>query len=422
MHLPRNFPKALVLIAFSAVLPLAAIFFTQIANAQMPGGEMGPTPVQVSTVKQEDVRLWKEYPGRLVAVDYAEIRPQVSGIITEVMFEDGQYVEKDDVLFVIDPRPYEADLKAAKAALLSGQSNYNLAKKELTRGQELVKRDAVSQRIVDERKSRLDLALAEINAAKAQIQQAEINLDRAHVKAPISGRTSRAEITQGNLIEAGLQAPKVTTIVNDAQIYVDFEVDEATYFSHVREQARSKEDEQKIPVEVILGRDNDESVQGVIHTFDNRINPVTGTIRARAIIENENGAYLPGMFAKARIGGAETVSRLMVPAKAVGTDQDRKFVYTIDAEGKVAYNEVKLGDRVGQQRVVLEGLNAGDTIITEGILKLGPGMPVKPAEQKQAQTQTEETAPKQLEAPTSEPEPKSEPEMPEAEDASKQGE
>ncbi len=347
------------------------------ASAQMPGMPQGPMPVVVSIVKPEEVRIWKDFPGRLVAVDSAEIRPQVSGRIIELNFEDGQRVEKEDILFVIDPRPYEATLSQTKAALKAAQSSFTRAMKEFERSKDLIKTNAISQRIYDERRAAKDFAWAEVAGAKATIEQAQINLDYAHVKAPISGRVSRAEITVGNLVEEGPNAPIVTTIVADEQIYVDFEVDEQTYLSYVRGQAKDKEQEGKIPVQIILRGDHD-PIDGVIHAFDNRINAASGTIRARAILENENGALLSGMFAKVRLGSADRKQQIMVDEKMLGTDQSRKFVYVVDDKNTVVYRQVEIGDRSGQSRVVLSGLEVGDKVIAEGLIRIRPGMEVKP--------------------------------------------
>jgi multidrug efflux system membrane fusion protein len=350
------------------------------ADAQMPpGGPQGPMPVVVDVVQPEEVRIWKEFPGRLVAVESAQIRPQVSGRITELHFEDGRRVEKGDLLFVIDPRPYEATLAQAQAALSGAQSGFTRAQKEFERAEELIKTSAVSRRIYDERRAAKDFAWAEIKGAKAAIQQAEINLDYAHVKAPISGRVSRAEITLGNVVEAGPNAPVVTTIVADEKIYADFEVDEQTYLSYVRGQAKDKEAENKIPVQILL-RGGGEPIEGTVHAFDNRINPASGTIRARAVLENEDGALLPGMFARVRLGSAERQKQILIDEKALGTDQSRKFVYVVDENNTAAYRQVEIGDRSGQKRVVLSGLEPGDKVIAEGLIRIRPGMEVEPME------------------------------------------
>lgn len=379
--------------AVVAVLAIGALvgwYAPKQAGAQMPGGEMPPMPVNVNIMQPEEVRIWKEFPGRLTAVDSAIIRPQVSGRITEIHFQDGQSVEEGELLFVIDPRPYEAALSQAKALLQAAQSNYKQAQNDFERAEELVKTNALSERIYDERRARRNFVLAEINGAKATLEQAELDLEYAYVKAPISGRVGRAELTVGNLVEAGPGAPAVTEIVADEKIYVDFEVDEQTYLSHVREQAKDIEQEAMIPVQVVLRGDQDHAIDGVIHAFDNRIDPTSGTIRARAILKNENGTLLPGMFAKVRLGSAERDEAVLVNEKAISTDQDRKFVYVVE-EGAVSYRQISLGDRVGHKRVVKDGLQAGDQVIINGILKLRPGMAVAPTVKESEKAQAPES-------------------------------
>lgn len=366
------------------------------AGAQMPGGPQGPMPVLVNVMQKEPVMLWSEFSGRLTPVDYAIVRPQVSGTITEIKFEDGQHVEKGDVLMVIDPRTYDAAHKEAKANLSTAQNAYALAKVELDRAQGLIESNAISKRVFDERQSAARSALAAVESAKAQVQQADINLDYAYVKAPISGRVGRAELTVGNVAQAaGLAAPMLTSVVSDAGIYADFEMDEQTYLSSIRSGAKDKEQEMLIPVQIMLGGNADQIVEGKIHTFDNHIDPASGTIRARAIFANEDGALLPGMFVKVRLGSPSNEEKIMVTEKAVGTDQNRKFVYVVDDTNTVKYRQVELGDSLAGRRVVLSGLEVGEKVIGEGIIKIRPDMPVKPMspeEMEAMQKQAEEAA------------------------------
>ena len=383
-------PVLAKVIISGAIFLAATIFFISFdlfknAEAQGSGDGMqqGPMPVSVELIGSQDVRIWKDFPGRLVAVDQAEIRPQVSGRITELRFQDGARVEKGDVLFVIDPRPYEATLAQAKAALQAAQSSFSRANKDFKRAEELIKTNAISKSIYDERRAQKDFAWAEIKGAKAAIQQADINLDYAHVKAPISGRASRAEITLGNVVESGPNAPLLTTIVADELVYVDFEVDEQTYLSQVRQQALSTKEESKIPVQIVL-RGDDRPIDGFIHAFDNRINPASGIIRARAILENKDGALLPGMFARVRLGSASSTKQILIGEKAVGIDQDRRFAYVVNDENVVEYRQIEIGERVNSSRVVLSGLSEGEQVIAQGILMIRPGMQVQPMPQEGA--------------------------------------
>ncbi len=354
------------------------------------GGALAPQAMQVSVqvVRPEPVQIWNDFSARLEAFDFAEIRPQVSGTITEVKFQDGQQVETGDVLFVIDPRPYEAAVKQAEAAVNAARNESTLAQKELSRAKELVDKGAVSVRILDERQARARVASANIASARAQLDRAKIDLDYAYVKAPISGRTSRVEVKVGNLVEAGSGAPVLTSIVSTDMIYADFDVDEQTYVRSIRSSVRDPESEKSIPVKLFVEGDGTEYT-GHIDSFDNRIDPSTGTIRARALFENKDGALLSGMFAKVKMGSPVNEEKILVTERAIGTDQDRKYVYVVNGENMTEYREVKIGVSTKGKRVILSGLSAGEKIITDGIIRIRPGMPVDPQISDPQPTQTQ---------------------------------
>jgi len=348
------------------------------ANASAPEAAAPQAmPVNVKVVAPEPVQIWNDYSARLEAVDFAEIRPQVSGKITELRFQDGQDVEEGDILYVIDPRPYKAAVNQAKAELDAAENQSALSWKELSRALELIKTNAISKRILDERASAHDIAEAAVKAAKARLDRAKIDLDYAYVKEPITGRVSRAEIKIGNLVEAGPAAPLLTSIVSTEGIYADFEVDEQTYLKYIRQNARNREAENKIPVKLKLGSD-DLAYEGFIDSFDNQIDPTSGTIRARALFENEDGALLPGMFASVQLGTPDMRDTILLDERAIGTDQDRKFVYIVNDQNMSEYREVKIGESIEGARIIRAGLSNGDRVITEGIIRLRPGMPVAP--------------------------------------------
>ena len=362
-----------------AVITLGAVAFQKSpwgsAAAQMPGGEMPAMPVPVIKAEEKPVQIWKSFSGRLMAVDYVEIRPQVSGNIEKVHFSDGQIVKKGDVLFTIDQKPYQAAVNQAQAVYSGAKNDEAYAQQEFARSQELLKSGAISKQGFDERTNQLKNNKANINAAYAALKSAQVNLDRSTIRAPIDGRISRPEITQGNLVKAE-NAPLLTTIVSDKEIYGDFEVDEETYLAFVRSQSgQSVESEQAIPVKLSLSNDAKE-YQGKIKSFDNKINPSTGTIRARAVFANEDNALLPGMFANVLIGSSGTDSKITVPEKAVLTDQSRKFVYVI-TDGAATYREVKLGATTNHERVVESGLAVGDLVIIDNLMKIRPGAKVQ---------------------------------------------
>ena len=334
-------------------------------------------PVTVETVHPKPIQIWNDYSARLEAVAFSEIRPQVSGTITEVKFEDGQMVEKGDVLFVIDPRPYEAAVNQAKAELRVAKNQSSFSWKELKRAKELIKADAISERVLDERSNAHSIAAATVKAVEARLRSAEINLDYAHIKAPISGRISRAEIKEGNLVEAGGNAPVLTSIVSEEKVYADFEVDEKSYLKYVRSTARNVSEEHNIPVKLSLSGDTVE-YEGFIQSFDNQIDVSSGTIRARALFDNEDGALLPGMFASVKMGTPSSQDQIVISERAIGTDQSRKFVYVVNEQNMVEYRVITIGESMNGQRIITSGLNNGDKVIVEGIIRIRPGMPVVP--------------------------------------------
>lgn len=356
-----------------------------------PGSVPQAMPVPAARVELQDLQIWKTFPGRMVAVDQVDLRPQVSGTISEIKFKDGQRVEAGDVLVVIDPKPYEAAVAQAQAALTAAKNEKSYTWKELKRAKELVSSKALSERVLSERSNAYSLAEAALDAAEATLVRAQIDLDYAHVKAPISGRVGRTEITLGNLVEAGPNAPLLTKIVSDQGIYADFEVDEQTYLEFVRNTAKSRADESKIPVQVNPKSLSGLVYDGTIYSFDNQIDASSGTIRARALFPNADGALLPGMFVSVKLGSATSAPKIAINERAIGTDQDRKFVYVVNAQGMTEYREVKLGEAVNGQRVITSGLSEGETIVRDGIIRVRPGMPVAPQfEEQAAQAQPQE--------------------------------
>lgn len=329
-------------------------------------------PVNIEVMKPQSVKIWRGFSARIEAVEFADIRPQVSGRITDIKFNDGQLVNKGDVLYVIDPRPYKATLNQAKAELSAAKTDLNLANKELNRANGLIKTNAISQRILDERQSHVQSARATVDRAKAMVEQAQINLDYAYIKAPFSGKVGRADIKIGNVVEANVNAPVLTSIVATDHVYADFEVDEQTYLKLV------KTGNTDIPVELSLGSDASLTYTGVIDSFDNQLDINSGTIRARAKFDNKDNLLIPGMFAHVNIAEENDDKVILVNETAIGTDQDRKFVYVVDDQNMVQYQEVSLGEGQKGRRVVTKGLKEGDKVIVDGLIKIRPNMPVDP--------------------------------------------
>jgi multidrug efflux system membrane fusion protein len=365
----------------TAVFALLAAGGLLVVREAGPSHAAAPQPVPVvsvavKTLIEQEVHGWSEFSGRLQAVDAAEIRPEVGGRITEILFRDGQTVTAGDLLLVIDPRAYEAAAARAEANLASARTNAGFAKLELERAAALLPSQTIAQRVYDERANASRVADAAVKAADAELAQARLDLEHAHVKAPISGRVSRAEITVGNLVQPGPAAPLLTTIVSDKSIYADFEVDEQTYVGAVRHQGERQIDERKIPVELNLPGDEDHVYRGTIDSFDNRIDPATGTIRARARFENADGALVPGMFVSVKLADAASGRQILVPERAVGFDQSKKFVYVVGADNKVAYRQVELGKEIQSGRVALSGVQNGDRVIVDGIQHVRPELVV----------------------------------------------
>lgn len=352
------------------------------ASKEDPAAVKMPVPsVEVVTLQPKSVRFWREFSGRLRAIDYVEVRPRVGGTITQVLFEEGAIVEKGDPLFVIDPRPFEAEFASARASLETAQSETILAKQELDRAKILVKKNAISQSRYDAAKNDYQVAMASINAAKARMRRTYLDLEYAHIKAPVSGRISRAEITEGNVIEAGPNAPVLTTIVSIDQLYAEFDVDEQTYI-----QTRRQAGEEAMPVTLTLPSDESVVYQGTLHSFDNQLNTASGTIRVRGIFDNKDGALVPGMFATVRLGSPNEQSALLISDRAVRTDQDKKYVYVVTPDRKVAYREVKLGQAMQGQRVVLSGLESGEQVLVNSLQRVRPEMEVQPVDTTKAQS------------------------------------
>jgi membrane fusion protein, multidrug efflux system len=367
---------ALLGVAALAVLALAGAATYHIAaraDAKVPEAAPALAQVNVLTVKAQDVRIWSEFSGRMHAVESAEIRPEVSGRITAVRFKEGQTVQAGEVLFVIDPRPYEAAVAKAAANLTSARANGEFTGTELERAAGMIKTHAIAQRVFDERANASRVARAAVLAAEAELQQARIDLDHAFVKAPIAGRVSRAEITLGNRVQAGAGAPVLCSIVSRDGIYVDFEVDEQTYMQNIRSAAATAGKEPQLQVELSVQGDENHPYKGTIFSFDNHIDSASGTIRARAKFDNKNGRLIPGMFAKVKLAGSNATGALLVPEQAVGSDQSKKFVYLVGPDAKVAYREVELGRQAGGQRIVVAGLQAGDRVVADGLQHVKPG-------------------------------------------------
>jgi len=334
----------------------------------------GPPPadVNVAPVLQKNVRQWDEFTGRIAAVETVELRPRVSGYIDRVAYQEGQEVKKGDLLFVIDQRPYQAQLALAQAQLERARSDAKLAQSQDARAQALIAAKAISREDFDSRHAANESSNAGVRAAEAAVTSARLNLQFTEVRAPISGRASRAFVTAGNLAQA--DTTLLTTLVSLDPMYVYFDTDEQAY---LRYQEQTKTSEAK-PVRVGLANETDYPHAGIVNFVDNQVDANTGTIRARAVLPNPDRQLTPGLFARVQFQGGSEFNALLIEDKAVITDQDRKYVYVLGADNTAQRKDVVLGGSIDGLRVVASGLTPKDQVVVEGVQRVFfPGMPLK---------------------------------------------
>ncbi len=336
-------------------------------------------PVSVAIVEPKSVKLWDEFSGRLEAVERVDIRSRVSGAIEAVHFREGALVNKGDILITIDPAPYKAEVMRAQAQLAATQARSALTQTDLERGKQLIDSRTLSQRDLDQRENAAREAEANVRAAQASLEASQLNLDYTKIRAPVAGRVGRLNVTVGNLVAAGASGPVLTTLVSVNPIYASFDADEASLLralgSLPTQAARNEID--RIPVQMVLG-DSNTPRQGKLQLIDNQIATATGTVRVRAVFDNSDGALIPGQFARLFLGRADDKPVLLVSERAIGTDQDKRYVLVVDKDKKAAYREVTLGSAVDGLRVIRDGLTAGDQVIVSGLMRVRPGAPVEP--------------------------------------------
>jgi RND family efflux transporter MFP subunit len=343
-----------------------------------------PAPeVTVAKVISKRIKDWDEYTGRFQAVDTVEVRPRVSGYIDQVLFDEGKAVKKDEVLVIIDPRPYQADYDRAKAGLELARSQLELAKLEAARVQKLKDSGAVSHEELDERLSALHQQEASVAASKAALDNAALQLSFTKVRAPFDGRASRAEVTRGNLVTGGNNGGTLlTTVVSVDPIYVYFEGDENAYLRYnqlAREGERPSSRDARNPVRVGLANEQGFPHEGYMDFVDNQLDVRTGTIRARAVLENKQGLFTPGMFARIQLLGSGEYDAIVIEDRAVGTDQSQSFVLVLGPDNKLQYRAIQPGRILdGGLRIVRKGLKPEDVIVVSGLQRVRPGAQVKP--------------------------------------------
>jgi len=340
------------------------------------------TPVSVAVVERRDVATWDEFSGRLEAVGRVEVRSRVAGAVQAVHFREGALVKEGDLLVTIDPAPYADDVERADAQVAAAQAGLDLAKSELDRGRQLFNSRTVSERELDTRVNAYGEAQANLRSASASLQIAKLNLSYTEVRAPIAGRVGRIEITVGNLVAAGPGAPLLTTLVSVDPIYASFDADEPVVTRALAalgpDDSSGQQQIDRIPVEMTTASGNGTPLQGHLQLIDNEFDARSGTVRLRAVFDNPGGRLIPGQFARLRMGQPKPAPAVLVSDRAIGTDQDKKFVMVVDAENKAVYREVRLGSSVEGLRVVTSGLDAGERIIVNGLQRVRPGVVVAP--------------------------------------------
>jgi RND family efflux transporter MFP subunit len=341
-----------------------------------------PPEVTVAKVRAEDMAEWDEYQGEFEAVDAVEIRPRVSGYLDRVAFTEGKEVRKGDVLFEIDPQPYQATMDQRQADLTRARARQSLTERDAERGERLAAVKAISQEEMDTRLTLVSEARAAVAAAEAAVRAAELDLGYTKVRSPVDGRASRAEVTEGNLVTGGpAGSTLLTTVVSLDPIYVYFEGDESAYLRYAHLAQRGERPSSRTaanPVQIGLSDEDGFPHKGRMDFVDNRLDQATGTIRARAVVANRDRLFTPGMFARVRLIGTGMRRVTVIPEAAVSTDQDRKFVFVLNPDSTVAYRNVTLGRQVeGERRIIQEGLKQGEWIVVNGFARIRPGIKVK---------------------------------------------
>lgn len=336
-------------------------------------------PVSVAVVEARPVTQWSEFSGRLEAIDRVEVRSRVAGAIQSVHFQEGAIVEKGDLLVTIDPAPYLAEVARAKASVTAAEARASLARTELKRGKQLLASNAVSQSDVDQRLNGEASAQADLEAARAVLQSAELNLGYTEIRAPITGRVGKIEITAGNLIAAGPSSPVLTQLVSLSPIYASFEADEkivSGILAELPEGVNARNFLDRVPVRMDVAGQSD--INGKLQLVDNSVDPDSGTIRVRAIFDNANGALIPGQFARLSMGKAKTEDAVLVHERAIGTDQNKKYVMVVKPDNTTEYREITVGMKSDGLRVVTSGLKAEERIVVNGLQRIRPGSLVAP--------------------------------------------
>lgn len=337
--------------------------------------------VSVAVVETRQAIQWDEFSGRLEAIERVDVRSRVAGALKSVHFREGALVNQGDLLITIDPDPYAAEVERAQAQLVAAEARVTLTRSELERGQQLLDARTVSPRDFDQRNNAHREAEANLRAAKAALQSTRLNLDYTQIRAPVSGRIGRLEVTVGNLVAAGPSAPILTTLVSVDPIYASFNADEdvvARALASVDRDQTGSALIAQIPVQMTIGSAETQPVRGNLQLIDNQVDARSGTVRVRAVFSNPDGRLMAGQFARLRMASSKPSAVLAVSERAIGTDQSKKFVIVVNASNTTLYREVTLGGVVDGLRIVTAGLQQGERIVVNGLQRVRPGIVVTP--------------------------------------------
>ena len=360
-------------VAALTLLSAGAIYLRPL-NAQARAAAVQPAalPVQVHVVEEHEVATWDEFSGRLEAVERVDVRSRVAGQVQSAHFTEGALVKAGDALVTIDPEPYAAEVDRAQAQVLAAQARVRYTRSERERAQRLWQENAIAQRELDERVNAAQEADANLRAAQAALTSARLNLSYTEVRAPVAGRVGKLEITVGNLVAAGPGAPVLTTLVSVHPIYASFDADEHVVLRALHAGVSS------VPVEAETVTNGGRQLRGRLQLIDNQVNTKSGTVRVRAVFDNRDGSLIPGQFVKLRMGKASPEAVLLLSERAIGTDQDKRFVIVVGPDDTAIWRQVTLGGSANGQRIVSAGLEPGERVVVNGLQRVRPGALLAP--------------------------------------------
>ena len=364
------------------IVAVAVLVFGFGACKKASPPEQGPLPVNVITAVEKEVQEWDEFTGRIEAVESVEIRPRVSGYIDEIKFKAGAIVKKGDLLFVIDPRPYQADFDRATAQLEQAQAQLKLAEIELNRAKELRTTKVIAPTEFDQKAAAAQQASAAVRAAEAAKSSATLSLEFTQIRSPIEGRVSDERVTVGNLVQPGPGAESVlTTVVSIDPIYVKVDADENIVLKYVKlndEGKRTTAREAKVAAFVELGNETGFPHEGYIDFVDNRMDPSTGTLRARIVLKTWNPLITPGFFVRVRTAGATPYRAALIDDKVISSQQGVKYAFVVKPDNTIERRNLETGTMFEGKRIVKSGLKDGEQVVSTRLQLVQPGMAVKP--------------------------------------------